>query len=156
MLSRVLDGSNIITRQMNIDYAVCESLKQMSKIKRVLSIYDIACQWYTHFRQRVKENPYLTVPKALEILPAVGKFHLGAHVLECFRNFSLNFVLGAGQIDGEILETLWWPIDKVAGSTRTMSRHHRREVLDDNMFNSNWKKWIRIGMLTFKHIQVNC
>lgn len=81
----------------------------------------------------------------MEIIPAVGKFHLGAHISECFRKFSLNFIQGAGQADGEILETLWWPLDKVAGATRAMSCHHRREVLDDNMYDSNWKKWIGIG-----------
>ena len=30
-----------------------------------------------------------------------------------------------------------------------MTRHHRCEVLDDNMFDSNWKKWIGIGMVLF-------
>ena len=53
---------------------------------------------------------------------------------------------GIGQIDGEILETLWWPIDKIAGITRAMSKAHRQEVLDDNMYDSNWKKWVGIGM----------
>ena len=78
-------------------------------------------------------------------MPAVGKWHLGAHVPECFPKYSLNFVDGIGQIDGEILETLWWPIDKVAGITRAMSKAHRQEVLDDNIYDSNWKKWVGIG-----------
>lgn len=79
-------------------------------------------------------------------MPAVGKWHLGAHVPECFPKYSLNFIDGIGQIDGEILETLWWPIDKIAGITRAMSKAHRQEVLDDNMYDSNWKKWVGIGM----------
>jgi len=41
-----------------------------------------------------------------DLIPAVGKFHLAAHVPSCFAKFSLNFVQGAGQLDGEILETL--------------------------------------------------
>ena len=65
----------------------------------------------------------------------------------CFPKYSLNFVDGIGQVDGEILETLWWPIDKVAGITRAMSKAHRQEVLDDNMYDSNWKKWVGIGEL---------
>ena len=77
----------------------------------------------------------------------MGKWHLGAHVTECFPKYSLNFVDGIGQADGEILETLWWPIDKVAGITRAMSKAHRQEVLDDNMYDSNWKKWVGIGKL---------
>jgi Kyakuja-Dileera-Zisupton transposase len=59
--------------------------------------------------------------------------------------FSLNWIRGIGQIDGEIVETLWWPIDKVANITRAMTKAHRREVLDDVMYDSNWKKWIGIG-----------
>ena len=57
----------------------------------------------------------------------------------CSRVFSkiLNFIDGIGQVDGEILENLWWPIDKVAGITWAMSKGHRQEVLDDNMYDSN-------------------
>jgi hypothetical protein len=82
----------------------------------------------------------------LKLFAAVGKFHLGAHVLECFWEFSLNFIEGAGQVDGEILETLWASLDKVVGSTRNMSRAHRQEVLDDYMNDSNWKKLVGAGM----------
>jgi len=86
------------------------------------------------------------MPDFDKLLIAIGKFHLGGHVQECFPKFSLNFIPGAGQIDGEILETLWAQIDKVAGTTRAMTKFHRREVLDDNMLDSNWKKWVGIGM----------
>ena len=87
----------------------------------------------------------MEVPQGISLVPAVGKWHLGAHVTACFPKYSLNFVHGIGQIDGEILETLWWPIDKVAGITQAMSKAHRQEVLDDNMYDSNWKKWVGIG-----------
>ena len=113
---------------------------------RVITIYDVACQWSIHFQKRVGGSPSLEIPQGMSLVPAVGKWHLGAHVSECFPKYSLNFVDGIGQIDGEILETLWWPIDKVAGITRAMSKAHRQEVLDDNMYDSNWKKWVGIGM----------
>ena len=77
-----------------------------------------------------------------DIIGAVGKLHLGAHILECFWKFSLNFILGAGQVDGEVLETLWSELDKVAGFVRGMSVSHRQEVLDDMMMDSNWKKLV--------------
>jgi hypothetical protein len=111
----------------------------------VINIYDIACQWSIHFQKRVEGSPCLEIPQGISLVPAVGKWHLGAHIPECFPKYSLNFVDGIGQIDGEILETLWWPIDKVAGITRAMSKAHRQEVLDDNMYDSNWKKWVGIG-----------
>ena len=75
----------------------------------------------------------------------MGKLHLGEHIPECFPKYSLNFVDGIGQIDGEALETLWQPINKVARITRAMSKAHHQEVLDDNMYDSNWKKWVGIG-----------
>jgi len=113
----------------------------------VLTIYDIACQWYKNFDRRVAATETLVQPPLQQITPAIGKFHLGGHIPECFPKFSLNFIKGAGQIDGEILETLWWPIDKIAGITRAMMKAHRHEVLDDNMYDSNWKKWVGIGVL---------
>ena len=140
--SSVLTSSS---RQINIDYAVCQSLSSMANNPRVITIYDIACQWSRNFRQRVKDCEYLDVPPNLQLVPAVGKWHLGAHVTDCFPKFSLNFIEGIGQVDGEILETLWSVTNKVAGTTRAMGKSHRSEVLDDNMYDSNWKKWVGIG-----------
>ena len=65
---------------------------------------------------------------------------LGAHVVNCFPKFSLNFIQGIGQVDGEILETLWSVTNKIAGTTRAMGKLHRSEVLDNDMYDSNWKK----------------
>ena len=64
---------------------------------------------------------------------------------DCFPKFSLNFIEGIGQVDGEILETLWSVTNKVAGTTWAMGKSHQSEVLDDNMYDSNWKKWVGIG-----------
>ena len=139
----------MVFRQLNIDYAVCQSIKTISPEQRVIAIYDVACQWNINFEKRVEGSPFLEIPEGMSIVPAVGKWHLGAHITECFPKYSLNFVDGIGQIDGEILETLWWPIDKVAGITRAMSKAHRQEVLDDNMYDSNWKKWVGIGEFLF-------
>lgn len=130
---------------MNIDYAVCQSLCSMENNSRVVTIYDVACQWSRNFRRRVKSSKYLGVPSGLELVPAVGKWHLGAHVVDCFPKFSLNFIQGIGQVDGEILETLWSITNKVSGTTRAMGKSHRSEVLDDVMYDSNWKKWVGIG-----------
>ena len=79
-------------RQMNIDYAVCQSLWSMGDISLVIAIYDVACQWFRNFLRRVKNGKYLAIPPNLSIVPAVGKWHLGAHVVDCFPKFSLNFI----------------------------------------------------------------
>jgi len=75
----------------------------------------------------------------------VGKFHLAAHLPRCFARFSLNFVQCTGQLDGEILETLWSEFNKVSASARSMSKAHRVEVYDDHMRDSNWKKLVGMG-----------
>ncbi|KAG1729111.1 uncharacterized protein EDB91DRAFT_1085887 [Suillus paluster] len=94
--------------------------------------------------KRVAESQGLSVPENMQIIPAVGKFHLSAHKLACFARYSLNFVQGAGHVDGEILETLWAPFNKISPTARSMSHAHRQEVLDDHMRDSNWKKIVGI------------
>ncbi|KAG1740735.1 uncharacterized protein EDB91DRAFT_1081835 [Suillus paluster] len=128
-------------RHMNMDYSICNAVKYTPEhIGSMLIIYDVACQWSIHFAEWVDQSYHLALPKGTEILPAVGKFHLSAHKLQCFPRFSLNFVTRAGHIDGEILETLWAPFNKISPTARSMSLAHRKEVLDDHMRDSNWKK----------------
>lgn len=117
----------------------------MEDISQLIAIYDVSCQYFLNFMRRVKNSEYLDIPAGLTVVPAVGKWHLGAHVAGCFPKFSLNFIQGVGQVDGEILETLWSITNKVSGTTRAMGKSHRSEVLDDNMYDSNWKKWLGIG-----------
>ena len=78
------------------------------------------------FSQRVEACPALQTPEDLEIVPTVGKCHLSAHKLECFPRFSLMFIRGSGHIDGEILETLWAPFNKILTTARSMSLAHRQ------------------------------
>lgn len=95
-----------------------------------------------HFLERVSRSAFLSLPAGLEIIAAVGKFHLGAHIPSCFSRYSLNFIEGAGQLDGEIIETLWAPLNKISSMIRSMSKCHRREVLDDHVRDANWKKLV--------------
>ena len=59
--------------------------------------------------------------------------------------FSPNFIPGAEMIDGEIIKTLWVGLNEISGSTRNMSWHHRQEILDLHMNDSNWKKLVNMG-----------
>lgn len=70
--------------------------------------------------------------------------------------FAPNYIPGAGRVDGEILETLWAPLIKVASSTRAMSKAHRQEILDDHMNDSNWKKLVKMGMSAFPYCEQSC
>jgi hypothetical protein len=82
-----------------MDYSICQVLKRFPHHVQALIVYDICCQWS------------MELYDSLEIIGAVGKWHLAAHILECFPKFSLNFVEGSGEVDGEILETLWSGLD---------------------------------------------
>ncbi|KAG1802417.1 uncharacterized protein BJ212DRAFT_1228316, partial [Suillus subaureus] len=117
----------------------------LAGIDSSLIIYDMGCQWSINFLQRVAESRGLSIPENMQIIPVVGKFHLSTHKLACFARYSLNFVQGAGHVDGEILETLWAPFNKISPTARSMSHAHRQEVLDDHMRNSNWKKLVGIS-----------
>ena len=107
----------IFFRQINIDYAIFQALKYIEGTEAVSVIYDICCEWSRHFKERVSKYHFLSIPDSIKIIPAVEKFHLGAHIKECFYKFSLNFIEGAGQVDGEIMETLWSILNKVSGMT---------------------------------------
>jgi hypothetical protein len=117
-------------------------------LRESLVIYDVYCQYGVHFEERIESaSGYLYKDPDMKIIGAIGKFHLADHVDSCFSKFSLNFVKGAGHIDGEIMETLWAGMNKVSAAARSMSKAHRQETLDDYMRDSNWKKTVGIGKL---------
>ena len=135
---------------MNIDYSICNALKYQSfGLTEGLVIYDIGCQWIVNFWKRLQQSPHLSIPEVMQLLVAVGKFHLSAHIRECFVLYSLNFLYGSGQLDGEILETLWSPFNFISAPARTMSMASRHQLYDDYMRDSNWKKIVAIGQFCF-------
>ena len=140
-----------------MDYAICNALRyrtqelarkarQRGRRCQGMLDYDISCAWIVNFLKRVAESNHLSIPD-IDIIAAVGKFHLGAHVAKCFCRFSLNFIQGAGQHGGEIIETLWPAINMISPSIQLMSKASRREMLDDAMRYSNFNKII--GMSEF-------
>jgi len=127
-----------------MDYSICQALKRFPGHVQALIVYDICCQWSVHFRQRVSESEFLDLYDSMEIVGAVGKWHLAAHIPEFFPKYSLNFVKGAGELDGEVLETLWSKLDEIAGMAQAMSIAHHQEVIDEHMKDSNWRKMIQM------------
>jgi hypothetical protein len=129
-----------------MDYSLCGAVAQLPGIPGFLAAYDIACQFFINFQKRlVTGKEYLSLPPGLEITPAVGKFHLGAHVIRCFTQFSLLFIKGAAHNDGEVLERLWSILNKAAPPTQGMSDFYRMQTLDWHMNESNWQKLLGIG-----------
>ncbi|KAF8231928.1 hypothetical protein L208DRAFT_1139393, partial [Tricholoma matsutake] len=77
---------------------------------------------------------------SIAILHGIGLFHVGGHVWQCFSCFSLSFIPGTRQVDGEILESLWSVLNEISPSTQNATISGRIETLDDHMGDSNFKK----------------
>ena len=128
-----------------MDYSLSQAFQSLNGISQVLVLYDIMCQYGVHLQDRFRESSYLTIPNNLHLKIGIGIWHVNGHVPECFVRYAPLFIEGVGHVDGEILETLWSSLNEVSGSTRGMSTSHRRELLDDHMNDSNWKKLTKIG-----------
>jgi len=134
-------------QQLNMDWSLCEAISNtnVAGLLELLHIYDINCQYCRYLLDRISKNPLLQLPSGLQLIHAIGLFHVHGHKDECLYRFTTSYVPGAGVIDGEIMETLWAVLNTVSASTRTASLSHRSEVLDDHMGDSNMKKLLHIG-----------
>ncbi|KAH9033011.1 hypothetical protein EDB85DRAFT_1864729 [Lactarius pseudohatsudake] len=145
--SHSLTHCPISFRQINMDYSLCKALSyNMEDIPVALVMYDIMCQYRVHFEERIKNSPELSLPSSenLELRMGIGLFHIHGHQDSCLPRFSPSYIPGAKQVDGEIIETLWAPLNNISRSIRGMSLVHRQEVLDAHVNHSNWKKLVRI------------
>jgi len=134
---------------MHMDYAVSEATKttHMSKIKKLALIYDVMCEYGIHLDDRFLRHIGLSLPEGVEIIKAIGLFHVHGHIQSCLHRYATTYIPDLAIIDGEILETLWSVINQTARSTRGATTAHRTKVLDDHMGDSNRKKTINIGWL---------
>ncbi len=138
-------------KQMHMDYALSEAAKttNMTHIQKLALIYDIMCEYGVHLDTRFLEHIGLTLPDGIEIIKAIGLFHVHGHIDQCLHRYATTYIPDLGMIDGEILETLWSVINQTARSTRGATTAHRTEILDDHMGDSNWKKTINMGGFRF-------
>ncbi|KAG1868423.1 hypothetical protein F4604DRAFT_1927293 [Suillus subluteus] len=121
-------------RQMNMDYTLCNALSYNTDgLCQAFMFYDVNCQYNKHLRRRVDESLHLTIPSGMEIIPGIGLWHVHGHQDKCFAQYTSNFIPGAARIDGEIMETLWVPLNIILPSARGMSTPHRQECLDYEM-----------------------
>jgi post-segregation antitoxin (ccd killing protein) len=136
-----------------MDYSLCKALSyNMSEIPTALVMYDIMCQYGVHLQKRVHQSPEISIPSSLELRTGIGLFHIHGHQDDCLPRFSPSYIPGAKQVDGEVIETLWAPLNDISRSLRGMSLFHRQEALDAHMNHSNWKKMVRIGIC---HIRIH-
>ena len=129
-----------------MDYSIFNALNfNMEGINSALICYDVMCQWSVHMMERVNGSNHLILADDLQLKLAISLFHIHGHQDTCLARYSPSFIEGGQQIDGETIETLWAPLNEISRSTRGMSTSHRREVIDDHMNDSNWKKLVDIG-----------
>ncbi|THV00652.1 hypothetical protein K435DRAFT_610461, partial [Dendrothele bispora CBS 962.96] len=114
---------------------------EQAKIDTLALIYDAMCHFAVNLPSRLKQS-LLKQPDdcRLKILTMIGKWHLGGHQEKCWSQYTLELLLGAGRLDGEILESLWSSLNRSKKSVRALSAAHRQELLDDLMQDSNFKK----------------
>ena len=130
-----------------MDYSLCKALSyNMQDIPVALVMYDIMCQYRVHLKERVENSQGLSIPSSLKLQTGIGLFHIHGHQDTCLPRYSPSYIPRAKQIDGEIIESLWAPLNEISRSLRGMSLSHRQEVLDAHMNHSNQKKMVRIGM----------
>src|SRR5205807_6506541 len=121
----------------------------MEGIEMALICYNVMCQWSIHMKDRVSGSRHLKIPDSLELRLGIGLFHIHGHKDTCLARYSPSFIEGGRQIDSKTIETLWAPLNEISRSTRGMSTSHHREVIDDHMNDSNWKKLINLGQFLF-------
>ena len=133
-------------RQMNMDYALSQALNYKTDgISCAITFYDINCQYNKYLKDRIASSMYLSIPIGMDIIPGIGLWHVHGHQDSCFVRYASNFIHGTGRIDGEIMETLWAPLNIISPSARGMGTPHRKEVLDYQMNDCNFMKMIRIS-----------
>lgn len=132
-------------QQKNVDFAFLKALETtgVDPTQGVMLMYDIACQYSIHLRERLRGR----LPESLEIDRAIGLFHVHAHKDQCFFRYASSFIPGAGVVSGEILESLWSTLNSISPTVRTATLAHRAEVLDDHACDSNHKK--ALAMATY-------
>jgi hypothetical protein len=133
-----------------MDYLFFSSIKGTA-LTRLVSSYDIVCQWHIYLWERMLDFPdelhFDHSNKKVTFL--VPKFHLPAHVAACQTAFSFNLTRGVGRTDGEAPERGWADINPLSAQTKQMGPASRRETIDDHFNDWNHKKVIGLGTFTF-------
>ncbi|KAJ7707095.1 hypothetical protein B0H16DRAFT_1746660 [Mycena metata] len=136
-------------RYSNIDWIYSAIMRwKHERLFKVVS-YDIICQWFKKLFDRLLNMlstvRFIVVTALMRFV--IPKMHIHSHTLACQVLFSLNFLLGAGQTDGEGIERPWANLGGVATSTREMGPGARRDTLDSHLGYWNWSKLIHIAEL---------
>ncbi|KAJ7429396.1 hypothetical protein B0H11DRAFT_1768213 [Mycena galericulata] len=140
-------------RFCNMDWILFSSLQHYD-ILRLYLTYDIACQYFKKFWDRMRSLPeylHLNIPPA-DVYFAVPNFHLPAHRMECYAPFSLHFMEGVGLTNGEGIEQNWENSNGAARQTKEMGPGSRQDTLDDIFGAHNYRKTLALGRILQKRM----
>ncbi|KAK7025384.1 hypothetical protein VNI00_016020 [Paramarasmius palmivorus] len=128
-------------------------LRRSRFFRRVVQIYDVACQFSIHFPKRIESYGWELGDVVEFIIFLVPKMHLDGHISDCKYRYSLNYEHGVGHTHGELIETSWGENKQVGRSTREMNHGHRHDVLTDFWNFWNWMKMVRMCPMLFKGLK---
>jgi hypothetical protein len=129
-----------------MDWILCSSL-QNCQILHIIFTYDIACQYYKNFWDRMRRLPeylHLNIPPS-NLFFYVPNFHLPPHQEKCHPLYSLHFAPGAGMSNGEGIEQNWENSNGAANQTKQMGPGSRQDTLDDILGAHNYRKTLALG-----------
>ncbi|KAJ7436476.1 hypothetical protein B0H11DRAFT_2364591 [Mycena galericulata] len=133
-------------RFVNVDWVLASILQHKHPLLFLLITYDIVCIWSKYLLDRLKKLP----PKvrlfiaAILVRFAIPKMHIHAHTLLCQLLFSLNWLLGAAEVDGEGIERPWSNLGPLGMSTMRMGPGFRHDTMECQLGYWNWQKLITI------------
>jgi hypothetical protein len=137
----------VLCSYINMDFLVYFSTMYILLLWVFLS-YDIACQYWVHFFERMAAHfpeTWRVNAGSVKFRFLVPKFHLPAHITGCHWRYSFNFMRFVGRTEGEALERGWPALNRLSSSTKEMGPGARRDTMDEHMGDANWQKVVSIG-----------
>ncbi|KAJ7659788.1 hypothetical protein DFH06DRAFT_989370 [Mycena polygramma] len=140
-------------RYCNMDWIFASSMRNC-KILYVIFTYDINCQYYKNFWDRMRKLPeylHLNIPPS-NVFFYVPNFHLPPHKDDCHRPYSLHFAAGAGMSNGEGIEQNWENTNGAASQTKQTGPGSRQDTLDDILGAHNYRKTLALKRILLKRL----
>ncbi|KAK0467431.1 hypothetical protein IW261DRAFT_1613021 [Armillaria novae-zelandiae] len=139
--------------QVEMDFGYLTAVRHFDGVPRIVTSYDIACQWSINLEERINIYGDVMRPKIPKKVYLVPKFHLPGHIKDCQEKYCMSFHIHVGENDGEAPERSWAISNGVAASTREMGPGHRREKLDQHFGDFNWQKNVSQGDTLLRKIK---
>lgn len=110
--------------------------------------YDVWCHWIVNFHTRAKNLPHeIPLPKELDLVGAIPKWHLVGHDITCYIRYSLDHMQHVGRMEGEGVERVWAHMNEHSGSTSEQGPGVRTDNLNNMAGQWNFEKMISMSEL---------